>query len=263
MPRQLFIGGGTLLNALTRAADVLNEALVWLICGVDYMRTFNIAIVAALAGLSFGTAAKADLVLVSVAGAGQDTNVGMNFNSLPASTVNNAPASFAIGDWTFTNGAEPVQVNIGSSAGGAQPLGTSGNYLSVLGSGTEDVTFSARSSFSFFWGSLDTFNTITFDTTSGTQTFTGSQIATLAGDGVKATGCQVLTDCNRYFTFTGNGDQITGFSVSSSQNSFEFTNISAVPEPATWAMMILGFLGVGLLSYRKSSRVSRPTFRII
>ncbi|MBC9878334.1 PEPxxWA-CTERM sorting domain-containing protein [Bradyrhizobium sp. INPA01-394B] len=31
------------------------------------------------------------------------------------------------------------------------------------------------------------------------------------------------------------------------------TTISAVPEPSTWAMMILGFLGVGFLAYRKSA----------
>jgi hypothetical protein len=34
---------------------------------------------------------------------------------------------------------------------------------------------------------------------------------------------------------------------------------SAVPEPSTWAMMILGFIGVGFMSYR---RRSRSVFRI-
>lgn len=29
------------------------------------------------------------------------------------------------------------------------------------------------------------------------------------------------------------------------------TNVSAVPEPSTWAMMVLGFLGVGFMAYRK------------
>jgi len=29
---------------------------------------------------------------------------------------------------------------------------------------------------------------------------------------------------------------------------------SAVPEPATWAMMLLGFLGMGLVGYRRSAR---------
>jgi PEP-CTERM motif len=31
-------------------------------------------------------------------------------------------------------------------------------------------------------------------------------------------------------------------------------SIAAVPEPATWAMMILGFLGVGFMSYRRKVR---------
>lgn len=31
---------------------------------------------------------------------------------------------------------------------------------------------------------------------------------------------------------------------------------AAVPEPATWAMMILGFLGVGYLSYRRRNRTA-------
>jgi choice-of-anchor C domain-containing protein len=35
-------------------------------------------------------------------------------------------------------------------------------------------------------------------------------------------------------------------------------SISAVPEPATWAMMVLGFFGVGFMAYR---RRSKPDFR--
>ena len=31
-------------------------------------------------------------------------------------------------------------------------------------------------------------------------------------------------------------------------------SIAAVPEPSTWAMMILGFAGVGFISYRRKSR---------
>ena len=33
-------------------------------------------------------------------------------------------------------------------------------------------------------------------------------------------------------------------------------NVSAVPEPATWAMMIIGFASVGLVAYRRKSRSS-------
>ena len=35
---------------------------------------------------------------------------------------------------------------------------------------------------------------------------------------------------------------------------------AAVPEPSTWAMMILGFAGVGFMAYR---RKSKPTFRFV
>ena len=31
-------------------------------------------------------------------------------------------------------------------------------------------------------------------------------------------------------------------------------NISAVPEPSTWAMMILGFIGVGFMAYRRNDK---------
>lgn len=31
-------------------------------------------------------------------------------------------------------------------------------------------------------------------------------------------------------------------------------NVSAVPEPTTWAMMLLGFAGIGLLAYRRKSK---------
>jgi hypothetical protein len=37
----------------------------------------------------------------------------------------------------------------------------------------------------------------------------------------------------------------------------DFTpNVSAVPEPSTWAMMILGFAGIGFLAYRRKSKAA-------
>jgi hypothetical protein len=36
--------------------------------------------------------------------------------------------------------------------------------------------------------------------------------------------------------------------------TFVDTNISAVPEPSTWAMMILGFAGIGFMTYRRKSK---------
>jgi hypothetical protein len=39
-----------------------------------------------------------------------------------------------------------------------------------------------------------------------------------------------------------------------SYNTLDFVSVTAVPEPATWAMMLLGFAGVGLLAYRRAGR---------
>ena len=102
-----------------------------------------------------------------MAGPSQDTNVGDNFNS---QNVGPITSSFSIGDWNFNAGPNS-EVNVLSSGTGAQPFQTTGNYLSVLGGGTQNVS-SARTSFSFFWGSIDTYNTITL---SDGASYTGTQ----------------------------------------------------------------------------------------
>jgi hypothetical protein len=40
-------------------------------------------------------------------------------------------------------------------------------------------------------------------------------------------------------------------------------NISAVPEPSTWTMMILGFCGLGFLAYRQKNGVRRHAYRTL
>jgi len=34
--------------------------------------------------------------------------------------------------------------------------------------------------------------------------------------------------------------------------------VAPVPEPSTWAMMILGFVGVGVMAYRRKSKAAAP-----
>jgi hypothetical protein len=59
------------------------------------------------------------------------------------------------------------------------------------------------------------------------------------------------TDFVTQLTFTGSGN-FTGTMTPIT------TEVAAVPEPSTWAMMILGFMGMGVMAYR---RKSRSTFR--
>jgi hypothetical protein len=42
-----------------------------------------------------------------------------------------------------------------------------------------------------------------------------------------------------------------GFELGGSLNEGTFTVAAAVPEPSTWAMMILGFCGLGFMAYRR------------
>ena len=52
-----------------------------------------------------------------------------------------------------------------------------------------------------------------------------------------------------YLDLTGTGGGSAGYGGTLS--------VSAVPEPSTWAMMILGFFGVGFMAYRRKSSAFR------
>ncbi len=51
--------------------------------------------------------------------------------------------------------------------------------------------------------------------------------------------------------------------TSAAQGDFAFVSLTVggVPEVSTWAMMILGFFGVGFMAYRR--KAARPTFRLV
>lgn len=80
-------------------------------------------------------------------------------------------------------------------------------------------------------------------------------------------GSTITSNGNAIFGAEGNGTlQFSGTFTSISwtnpvaENWYGFTvGVAAVPEPSTWAMMILGFLGVGFMAYR---RKSTPAFRL-
>jgi hypothetical protein len=61
-----------------------------------------------------------------------------------------------------------------------------------------------------------------------------------------------------YFGFTNTQIDRVVFNVSGDNaaliDNVAF-NVSAVPEPSTWAMMILGFAGVGFIAYRRRNNM--------
>ena len=149
------------------------------------------------------------------------------------------------------------------SVGGvrAQPAGSTGGYGSVGPSNDQSSAildlsaFGAISSITFLWGSVDTYNTITL---------LGTGVSFNGGDeGVSpSNGDQVNPNSNRLVTLTFTGaDQwnVTGLEFSSTGNAFEFDNVkvttAAVPEPASWALMLGGFGAIGgaMRSRRRSA----------
>jgi hypothetical protein len=67
------------------------------------------------------------------------------------------------------------------------------------------------------------------------------------------TGSQGSPEGNQLVRITGLGS-FTQVEFSSSRNAFEFS--LGAPEPSTWAMMLVGFAGLGFLGWRGSRRTA-------
>lgn len=146
-----------------------------------------------------------------------------------------------------------VQVKTPPNDGnGAFPFGDlSQKYLSVLGGSEVRVDVGLQASrISLYWGSIDTYNSIEFyNGATLVGSLTGGDVAPLQGDGG-----QFDFQSNRLVTLYLSNGTFDSVRLLSSSNSFEFDNISSgVPEPSTWAMMLIGFAGLGYLSRRKSN----------
>lgn len=141
---------------------------------------------------------------------------------------------------------------------------STGNFGAALGGtpSTYTVNFAAAQGFSFVLGSLDSYNSLRLFYANGTQQlFSGAQIA----QGADADGNQIQPDSNGRVTYVAQaGDPlITGARFESSGYSFEFDDLatlasSPVPEPATWAMFLLGFgiAGRSMRSRRTNTVIS-------
>ena len=147
----------------------------------------------------------------------------------------------------------------GPDGNAARPaFGSTGNFLAVLAGGSALFTFAGGlSELGFDYGSADSYNTFTLGFASGpNQVLTGDQIITIP----PADGNQGVSRTNGRVTITtGAGPALTSLRIQSSLNSAEVDNFgvrSAVPEPATWAMMLVGFGAAGISMRRRRNIVA-------
>jgi hypothetical protein len=135
------------------------------------------------------------------------------------------------------------QVFATGNGDGAQPAGTTGPFLVVEGGESETLTAPGAgfTTLAVYVGSLDSYNTFAF---AGSPPLTGADLAGL-GIGAVDSGNQSDSDSNGVFVFTFTAP-VTSVTFSSSSNSLEIASIATtVPEPAAWALMLIGVAGIG------------------
>ncbi len=210
--------------------------------GYEMMSKFKLAALAATALVSFGASAQAAVTIHSFASYQSAIN---GDESLV--TDFGLPFTIAPG-WTYGGTGQLLTGTSGQGAAPAfGPLDPANDdptqYLSVRAGEVANFTSPYISRVSLYVGSLDDYNSITFHLKGGgTQVITGLQLGAISG---AANGNQTAANTNGRFTFRSD-TPIIGFDLHSTTNSFEVSNIgAAVPEPATWAMMIIGFGAVG------------------
>jgi hypothetical protein len=170
--------------------------------------------------------------------------------------------------WKDASGAADTEK--GSISGDdAAPLGmgtsttTGTTYMAVQAGGSETATFSTpQTSLRLYWGSIDgdecgsgssscgNLNSITIAMMNGTSyTLTGA--ALVGKDGVEGEGLQGNSADNQLVTIAGLSP-FESVTFATTENAFEFS-ILPVPELSTWAMMMLGFAGLGYAAFRRNS----------
>ena len=134
----------------------------------------------------------------------------------------------------------------------APPPGDLTKYLTVLGGKTATLTsVTPLKKLSLYMGSPDSFNAIRFIGTGYDFTLMGSQLwqPLAATDGDWGWGRRLIYDFGSY--------GVTKVVFSSTRNSLEFDDLAgaiqtAVPEPSSWALMLLVFFGAGALIRRRT-----------
>src|SRR5579871_4491249 len=137
----------------------------------------------------------------------------------------------------------------------AAPLGDTSNYMAVLKGEAETLTLpSPKSSLLIYWGSIDG---NVGESNNNVLTFSDGTVisgATLVSMGLAlGNGNQKSPENNEWVLISGLAP-FSSVTATSTGNSFEFDMATAVPERSTWAMLMLGFAGLGYAAFRRGNK---------
>jgi hypothetical protein len=132
-----------------------------------------------------------------------------------------------------------------------EPTSTANHYLAGQPGTTASISGFNTDNLSFYWGSIDHYNSFDLIDTAGNVFFTYSGNDLIRDFGPIDVGNQGLR-------LNIQSDNIlSAINFRSDVPAFEVDNIAmAVPEPATWAMMFAGFAMVGAVARRRSTNVT-------
>lgn len=186
-----------------------------------------------------------------------------------ASSIQGANVLFNSGTQTGTtvNGQTQLGTNVlftGTTLGGGNTLIAEGGQarvegdLNTLTPNPNDTLLLTSLNFSLAGGS--TFNNLEFNVFGGTATSATFLITDNQGDVTPFT--VSLGNGQNFVAFQGiNGQSIASVSATFAgggvgdirQIRLDQASVAAVPEPATWALMVLGFFGLGFMGTRRKT----------
>ncbi len=213
------------------------------------MNKYSTSLLAGAFALVFSGSASAVLITASAPGDTTASVAGATVIDFNGITDPTCPYASCSGDFQYVTGSVNGQY--------AEPAGINSQYLTVPnpnqnGSAVFELGTSANY-FGLFWGSIDSYNTISFLIDGIYQDFTGTFVANQIPGA--ADGDQTSSQTNRYINFNFGSEFFTAVKIASNGFAFESDNhaYATVPEPGTLALFSLGLAGLVYTRRRKSA----------
>lgn len=218
------------------------------------------------AGLCMASAANATLVVTSVLGGAPTGAIHENFDNLPLDSTGGLTTSGIM--VSFAPDGQAVQGGMSGKYAAPYLSGTNGlgfgspnqpngvdatTFLTSGGKSGSSATLALpgfEQYFGLLWGSVDSYNTLTFyNGSTSVGTITGTQVTTTANGNQGANGT--------FYVNINSGLAFNRVVATSSAYAFEFDNVAFsktpldVPEPGTLGIMGLGLLAIVGLAIRR------------